>query len=227
MGKEDLLAVPIVLASTSPRRSDLLKQMGLEFFVESPNVREIRKKGESPREMVRRLAHEKAASLEEASLRRFGAALIIAADTIVIAPDGKRVLGKPRSVLEAKKMLALLSGKTHTVYTAYCVLAVSRGILSGGDRRRILRVVSSRVRIRKLSREDIVNYVATGEPMDKAGSYAAQGLGMALIESIVGSYTNVVGLPVSHLLGDLEDQFGLPLFALKGNANAKRLDLLG
>ncbi len=220
MSKDDLLAVPIVLASSSPRRSDLLKQMGLEFFVESPQVEEVRKKGESPREMVRRLAHEKALSLEEESLRRFGAALIIAADTIVIAPGGDRVLGKPKSVSDAKKMLGLLSGKTHTVYTAYCVLAVSRG----QARRRILRVVSSRVRIRELSRADIVNYVATGEPMDKAGSYAAQGLGMALIESISGSYTNVVGLPVSHLLGDLETQFGLPLFALKGNAKAKRLD---
>ncbi|MGZ6309765.1 MAG: Maf family protein, partial [Bdellovibrionota bacterium] len=109
---------------------------------------------------------------------------------------------------DAKAMLKLLSGKTHTVLTGYCLLEA----VSGGKSRRISRVISSRVKMRKLDAAAIARYVATGEPMDKAGSYGAQGLGMALIEEIRGSYTNVVGLPMAQILSDLEKSFGIPIF---------------
>jgi septum formation protein len=147
---------------------------------------------------------------------------------------GKRVLGKPESARDAAWMLGLLSGRTHTVLTGYCVLrltpaaaprragAVARRSVAGARPRYgthlLVRVVTSRVRMRKLSARDIAAYVRTGEPMDKAGAYAAQGIGMALIESLSGSYSNVVGLPICQLMQDLELRFGVRLF---GNAGGK------
>lgn len=199
----------IVLASTSPRRIELLQQARIIVEVIGPDTDEIRKPREAPRALVSRLAREKAASVAR---KLQEPALVIAADTIVVAPDGKTVLGKPRSVAEARKMLRMLAGKAHTVLTGYCVL-------EGGKLRpsRVVRVVVSRVKMRSLSKTDIERYVATGEPMDKAGSYAAQGLGMALIEELRGSYTNVVGLPMCQLLSDLEEKFGIPLFPNEPN----------
>jgi septum formation protein len=201
----------LVLASTSPRRIDLMKEVGLAVRVESPDADETPMKGESPRSLVTRLARVKAFSIGRKGFRgkKGDRELIIAADTIVVAPDGKRILGKPRNAAEARKMLRMLSGKTHRVHTGYCILPVER---DGSMKRAITRVVTSRVKMRKLSAVDIERYVKTGEPMDKAGSYAAQGLGMALIESIQGSYTNVVGLPMCQLVMDLEVGFDVPLF---------------
>lgn len=193
----------LLLASTSPRRKDLLGQVRLRIDVRPPTSEEIPQDGEPPRRLVARLAREKAESIARA--RPDSRALVIAADTIVVAPGGGRVLGKPRDGADAVRMLRLLSGKTHTVYTGYCVLG------SGG--RSVARVVSTRVKIRALDRATIRRYVATGEPMDKAGSYAAQGLGMALVERVSGSYTNVVGLPIAQLLQDLEEVFGISLFS--------------
>lgn len=193
----------LILASTSPRRIDLMKQVGLSFSVESPDADETPKKGESPRALVTRLSREKALSIAKKRSSQ-DESLIIAADTIVVAPGGKQVLGKPRNEAEARKMLAKLSGDCHAVLTGYCILK------SGS--KPFTRVVTSRVKMRKLSRTEIECYVKTGEPMDKAGSYAAQGLGMALVESIQGSYTNVVGLPMCQLIMDLEKNFGIRLF---------------
>jgi septum formation protein len=201
--------VPIILASTSPRRIDLLTQAGLKPRVLAPDVDETMLSAESPRAMVARLALLKARAVAP---RIRGSALVIAADTTVVAPGGKKVLGKPLNARDARRMLALLSGRVHTVLTGYCVLSVSA---SGARARRrskpLVRVVVSRVRMRKLSRRDIANYVRTGEPMDKAGSYGAQGIGTALIESLSGSYSNVVGLPICQLLQDLEKHFGMEL----------------
>jgi septum formation protein len=157
---------------------------------------------------VARLASEKAGSVMQMALWKHGAALIIAADTIVVAPDGRTVLGKPRDEAEARRMLGKLAGRTHTVLTGYCILAAAREM----EPERIVRVVTSRVTMRKLDKSAIERYVASGEPMDKAGAYAAQGLGNALIDRISGSYTNVVGLPMTQLLQDLERKFELPLF---------------
>jgi septum formation protein len=193
----------IILASTSPRRIELMKQVGLACEVISPDADETPHRGERPAALVARLARAKAHSVAQ-SLE--GDAIIVAADTIVVDPSGKKILGKPVSVLDAKKMLTLLAGRKHTVLTGYCVWE------TGSNAYVKVRVVRSSVTMRKLSRAQISAYVASGEPMDKAGSYAAQGLGMALIEKINGSYANVVGLPVSQLWLDLETHFGLKAF---------------
>jgi septum formation protein len=193
----------IILASTSPRRIELMKQVGLVCEVIAPNADETPRRGEKPAALVARLAREKAASVASTIE---GNSIIVAADTIVVDPSGRKILGKPTSVADARKMLSMLAGRKHTVLTGYCISE------TGENAYQKVRVVKSTVVMRKLSRAQIEAYVATGEPMDKAGSYAAQGLGMALIEKINGSYANVVGLPVSQLWMDLETHFGMKAF---------------
>lgn len=207
--------VPIILASTSPRRKHLMEQVQLRCEIREPDADETLKRGEEPEKFVARLARAKAESVMMECLWEYGAAMIIAADTTVVAPNGKTILNKPRDEAEARKMLKMLQGKTHTVLTGYTILAVAREM----NPVRVSRVVRSKVKMRPLSKEAIDRYIATGESMDKAGSYAAQGFGMALVESISGSYTNVVGLPISHLLMDLEKKFGIELFEQVRNAN--------
>ena len=126
----------------------------------------------------------------------------------MVSPDGRKILGKPVNAQDAERMLSRLSGRQHTVLTGYCVWQ------TGGAKaqRSLVRIVSSKVRLRKLSKKQIRFYIETGEPMDKAGSYAAQGRGMALVEDM-GSYTNVVGLPMGQLMADLEERFGVPFFS--------------
>jgi septum formation protein len=194
----------LILASTSPRRSDLLRQAGLEFRVVAPDADESVRKNETPRALVKRLAQDKARSVERKLSREN--CLIIAADTIVVSPSGKKILGKPKDPADARRMLAGLQGKTHTVYTGYCLVV-------RGSKKTFCRVVASRVKLRKLKSSAIEKYVATREPLDKAGSYAAQGIGSAFIDEIRGSYTNVVGLPLSQLLNDLESQFSVTNFS--------------
>lgn len=210
----------IILASSSPRRIDLLQQAGLSPIIASPDVDETLIPRENPRAMVARLAREKAEAVgmryaigELPGASKIDEALIIAADTTVVAPDGKRILGKPESARDAERMLATLSGKTHTVFTGYCLLKLKRVGRGEFEPHLLGRVVSSRVRMRKLSRADIANYVRTGEPMDKAGAYGAQSIGMALIDSITGSYANVIGLPICQLMQDLERSFGVAWLA--------------
>jgi septum formation protein len=198
----------VILASSSPRRIELLRQLGLKFETRSPDVDEQPKRGENPAKLVARLARSKAEAVDSAFQ---GERLVIAADTIVVAPGGKKVLNKPRDRAEAIRMLRAISGKVHTVLTGYCLLAADEA----GDQS-LVRVVKSLVKIRRLSKRDIEAYLQTGESMDKAGAYAAQGHGAALIEEIRGSYTNVVGLPVAQLAADLEGSFGVPLFGWRG-----------
>lgn len=205
------LNVPVVLASASPRRSFLLKAVGIPFEVRIPKTDESQKRGEKPRELVLRLAREKAEAVMPEALLEFGAALIIAADTIVVSPDGRHVLGKPRDRAEAVRMLGKLQGRVHSVLTGYCAMAVGREMKPEVIRRAVV----SKVKIRALARDAIERYVDSGESMDKAGAYAAQGLGMGLIDSITGSYTNVVGLPVSQLVSDLENRFGVRFFGFR------------
>lgn len=175
----------LVLASASPRRRDILRQLGLEVEVRPADVDERLLPGEDPGEHVRRLAREKAARVLESEPD----ALVIAGDTVVVR-DGE-VLGKPADPDEAVAMLVLLSGKTHEVLSGLAV--------AGGDHA-VDAVTRTSVRFRTFDRDTARGYVATGEPMDKAGAYGIQGLGAALVESVDGDYYSIVGLPVIALL---------------------------
>ena len=177
----------LILASESPRRYELLKQVGLDFDVIPSRIEEDFVKGESPRKHVHRLAEAKA--LEVA--RRYPGRWVVAADTIVYVDHS--ILGKPKSREEARKMLRRLSGKEHRVLTGFSVHHLEK---RKGDRQ----TVQTAVKVKKLTQEEIEWYVKTEEPFDKAGGYAIQGMGSFMIESIKGSYTNVVGLPVCELI---------------------------
>lgn len=190
----------IILASSSPRRKELLNLAGYTFTVFTPEVDESVRPRENPKRYVARLAREKAL----AAFKKYQAApgskkarFLLAADTTVVSPAPYSViLGKPESRAEAVKMLAMLSGRTHTVFTGVCVLRLTKGRV----RRIIVKTVATQVTMRKLSRSQILKYLALGESWDKAGAYGAQGSGMALISKIKGSYTNVIGLPVAEVV---------------------------
>jgi septum formation protein len=171
----------LCLASVSPRRRELLSQIGVPHVVVSADIDETFLAGETPRDYVTRLAREKVLAI-----RRSGQQLpVLAADTTVVV-DGK-VFGKPRDQAEAVHMLGELSGRAHQVLTAVA-LADSHGLAD--------RLSSSTVRFRPVSREECLAYWETGEPRDKAGGYAIQGLGAVFIESLSGSYSGVMGLPL-------------------------------
>ena len=199
----------LILASSSPRRRQFLRQLGLTFVTCAPHISEAPRPGEFPEHYARRVAEDKAteiaARLARGS-RRVPHALIIAADTIVAR--GRCLLPKPRNPADAIRMLRLLSGRAHLVITGVCVVE----ILDAHPARRKSFTVSTRVWFKRLCDDEIRGYVATGEPMDKAGAYAIQGVGSFLVKRIEGSYTNVVGLPVAELLDCLENQFGLKVF---------------
>ena len=180
----------VILASASPRRRDLLTMVGIAHEVIPADVDETYGAGEVPRAHAERLAREKASVLAA----RAPDAVIIAADTIVVV-DGD-VLGKPRDADEAARMLRRLAGRTHTVFTA---VAVARGakLLSG--------VEEVGVTFRPLDDATITSYVATGEPMDKAGAYGIQGYGAAIVERIDGDYFAVMGLAIGRMLALLRE----------------------
>lgn len=195
----------LILASTSPRRQQLMREIGFNYEVVKPTSEELERKGEAPAKMVARLCREKAENVKEQIRESRPDVIIVAADTTVVDPTGRRVLNKPTDVEHAKKMLRTIGGRTHTVLTGYTILELRNGRLH----RSHTRIVKTRVKMRKLTPAKIAEYVASGEPMDKAGSYGAQGIGMCLIESITGSYSNVVGLPMAELVDDLEKKFKL------------------
>jgi nucleoside triphosphate pyrophosphatase len=178
--------VRFILASSSPRRRELLASIGLDFDVIPSHVPEIHEEGEAPEEYVARLSRDKAGAVAVEHPSRW----VIAADTTVLL--GEQLLEKPLDEQDAARMLAAIAGKTHTVYSAITLENRS------GEYRET-RVAESEVRMLSLSSDEISWYVGTGEPMDKAGAYAAQGMGGMFIESIHGSYTNVVGLPLATL----------------------------
>ncbi len=179
----------LVLASTSPRRKELLGQIGFgrasfHFEQVAPDIDETPRTAEKPRDYVQRLAAEKA----QAGLSLCAGMIepkVLGSDTIVVLAD--RILGKPADESDAKRMLRSLSGNTHTVMTAVA-LADSDNVT--------VRLVETQVRFCVLTDADIEAYVASQEPMDKAGSYGIQGLGGCFVESIIGSYSCVVGLPL-------------------------------
>ena len=185
----------IILASQSPRRRELLERMGIENFLVRPaQGEEIFDPTLTPAQLVESLSRQKA---EEISAGAGPEDLIIAADTVV-SIDG-RVLGKPRDPEDAAAMLAALSGREHTVYTGVTVRR-------GGET--VTEHEATAVRFRPLTEEEIADYVATGEPMDKAGAYGIQDYGALLVEGISGDYFNVVGLPVCRL-GRILTRFGV------------------
>ena len=175
--------LPLILASGSPRRRELLDLMGLTYTVETPDVDESF--SGRPSETVMEISRRKAAAVAA----RHSASIIIAADTLVFA-DG--ALGKPHTPERAKEMLRSLAGNWHHVYTGITVINTRSG--------RILRNVDkTRVHLVSMTEQEIDAYVATGEPLDKAGAYGIQGMGGMFVDRIDGSYSNVVGLPMSML----------------------------
>ena len=178
----------LVLASKSPRRREILTAAGIEFIVRNAHLIEQRGAGESPEEYVRRLAEEKAAAIEAGA-----GGIVLGADTEVVI-DGE-VLGKPQDDADAARMLRLLSGREHDVITGICL--VGRG-------RKIVDSVRTRVTFIELTEREIGDYVASGEPMDKAGAYAIQGLASKFITAIDGDYFNIVGLPIAQVYRHLK-----------------------
>lgn len=176
-----------ILASKSPRRSEMLTKLGLDFDIIPSGAEESPIPGETPEEHVVRLAEAKALDIGS----RYPDQWIIAADTIVVI--GRSILGKPETESEALEMLGRLSGQEHSVLTGFSVLHF-------GKRKKEYRAVQTAVRMKTLSPGEMRWYVRTGEPFDKAGGYAIQGIGSFMIESIHGSYTNVVGLPLCELV---------------------------
>jgi septum formation protein len=184
----------LVLASGSPRRIELLQQAGIEPDRLHPaDVDETPLKAEHPRSLAKRLSREKAEKAHDALTREldFKGAFVLAADTVVAV--GRRILPKAESTEEAANCLSLLSGRSHRVYTGVCL------ITPAGKLRQ--RLVETRVRFKRLSRDDLDSYLASGEWRGKAGGYAVQGLAGSFVVKLVGSYTNVVGLPLYETVG--------------------------
>ena len=187
----DASAPAIVLASGSPRRRELLARLGLRFEVDPARLEEDAwSSGEAPDAYAGRISAAKAAEVAE----RRPDALVVAGDTIVVL-DGD-VLGKPGDAVSARAMLARLSGREHAVHTAVTVIAPAGAPATGTE--------VTQVRFRALESEEIDAYVATGEPLDKAGAYGIQAFGATLVEGVRGCYFNVMGLPVVRLLALLE-----------------------
>lgn len=188
-------ASPLVLGSASPRRRELLAGLGLPLRVAPADVDESVQPGEAPEAYLERVV---AAKLRAVASRVDGSwsGLIVADTTVVLDGD---ILGKPADVAEATELVSRIVGRTHRVLTRY---AIARA--DAPDVARAERSVESQVTMRAASRDEVARYAKTGEGLDKAGAYAAQGIGAFLIERISGSYTNVIGLPVCEVVVDLE-----------------------
>lgn len=194
----------LVLASGSPRRLALLQQAGLEpDHLRPAGIDETPKRGELAKTLAKRLARSKAEFAHESVTRndQIGAAYVIAADTVVTV--GRRILPKPETLEEAAGCLRLLSGRTHRVFTAVCL------VTPRGDRRE--RISDSRVRFKRLGREEMDSYLSAGEWRGKAGGYAIQGLAGSFVVKLNGSYTGVVGLPLYETVSLLQGE-GYPVY---------------
>lgn len=185
----------LILASTSPRRKELLQTLGLSFAILTSDADETTEAGLSPREIVEELAVRKASAVAS----RLTEGIVLGADTIVVL-DGQ-VLGKPVDEADACRMLSSLQGREHTVYSGVALIDAETG-------RREVSHSRTQVRIRPLTDAEIKAYIATKEPMDKAGSYAIQGIGATLVEGISGDYFTVVGLPLC-LTASMLARFGV------------------
>jgi septum formation protein len=200
----------IILASGSPRRREILKKTGLKFRVDRSNYEERLKPSLKPHDAARLLSIEKARH----AAHKYKNALVIAADTIVVLKGKGILFGKPGDREEAKEMLNTLSGKAHSVITGFTIIDTA-------TKKELTRSVESRVFFRRLSPDEIEAYIASGEPMDKAGAYGAQGLGAVLIKKIEGDFFNVVGLPLQALSECLK-KFGVEVLLRRNTANHRK-----
>ena len=182
----------IILASTSLRRKQLLEQIGLQFEIEPCDSTELVDSSLEPHNLAKSIALNKAQLVAP----KYKNAVIIAADTFGVL-EGK-ILGKPKNHDEAREMLTMMNGKSHDVITGFTILDADNG-------KTVSRSVETKVRFRSLTQGEIDAYVRCGEPMDKAGAYAIQGLGAVLVEKIEGDYFNVMGLPLSALAESLQE----------------------
>jgi len=185
----------IILASASPRRKEILEKTGLQFIVDAGDYEEDLSLRMPARRLARYLSCEKAKAVAE----KYMNAIIIAADTIISLDD--KVFGKPHTNSEAIKMLNILNGRDHDVITGFT-------IMDTGEGQSVSRSVVTKVYFRKMTIREIEAYVRTGEPLDKAGAYAIQGIGAAIVKKIEGDYNNVVGLPINALMKALR-KFGV------------------
>jgi septum formation protein len=185
----------IILASGSPRRREILEKTGLKFKVDKSNYKEKLNPGLKPHDLARFLSSEKARHVAY----RYRNALVIAADTIVVLKG--RLFGKPRNKEQAREMLKILSGKAHSVITGFTIIDTA-------TKKELTTSVESKVFFKRLSVNEIEAYIRSGEPLDKAGAYAVQGLGAVLIKRIEGDFFNVMGLP-SHALTRSLKKFGI------------------
>lgn len=192
----------LVLASASPRRKELLTSLGISFQVVPSIAAETLQPNESPRQHVMRLSREKA--LEVARRKEVTGRWFLGSDTVVLRD--KTILGKPTDANEASLMLHSLSGRSHQVLSGYAIYDRSSEKME-------VEAVTTRVRFKELTDQEIAGYIATGEPFGKAGSYAIQGIGAFMIPTIEGSYSNVVGLPLCEVVAALERLGALRLFA--------------
>ena len=188
---------PVVLASSSPRRREILEKTGLKFMVDAAEINEDHGRRMKPAELAKTISLEKA----KVVAARHPCSIIIAADTFGVL--GGRMLGKPRDENAARDMLGRMSGRRHRVVTGFTILDTETG-------KAVSKAVETKVYFRKLDSEEIEAYVKTGEPLDKAGAYAIQGMGALLVEKIEGDYYNVIGLPLSSLARELK-RFGVKL----------------
>jgi len=187
----------IVLASKSPRKKELLKQFGIKFTVDVSNIEEKVNPKLEPKQVAKQLSLIKAKDVA----RRHEDAIIIAADTFVVLDN--EIIGKPKSEGDAKKILKKLSNKPHLVMTGFTVIDTKTG-------RTITKSVETKVYFKKLTTNEIDNYVKSGEPLDKAGAYGIQEKGAIFIEKIEGDYSNVIGLPIFKLMETLKE-FGVSI----------------
>jgi len=196
----------LYLASSSPRRAELLQQIGVEFEVFSSPIDETPLSNEPPTDYVRRMAEEKAKSAYKKYSEEVGGnssvPVFLAADTSVILQG--TILGKPTDQADHLKMLEMLSGQTHQVITGFAIHSSKHGLIS--------RTVVTDVTFKSLTKPQIESYWLTGEPQDKAGGYGIQGYGAIFVDSIHGSYSNVVGLPLTEV-SELLTQFGIQVWS--------------
>lgn len=188
-------ARPLLLGSASPRRREILEGLRIPISVCPADIVEDVLPGEAPQDYLARIVREKLGAVAaRAAGLAYGALLV--ADTSVVL--GREILGKPADVADAERLLASLSGRTHIVYTRYAIARAEAPSVPVAER-----TVESEVTMRAASAEELRRYAATGEGLDKAGAYAVQGIGSFLVESIQGSYSNVVGLPACEVVRDL------------------------
>jgi len=196
---------PLCLGSASPRRRELLQGLNVPLQIHPANVEEEACVGEKPLDYLVRIVDDKLEAVWGKLGNDGACAAVLVADTIVVIDDD--ILGKPVDVADAERLLHRLTGNVHTVYTRYAIQAMPRSESSI-----VRRTVSTRVKLRAASPSEIRRYAQTGEGLDKAGAYAAQGIGAFLIEGVEGSYTNVVGLPLCEVVLDLKALALLPEF---------------